>query len=347
MEAALAAARQHMEKALPFFIVAKHRGTLESFVAKLGDEYPKDMQQWKEWNQHLRAQKINVGDRVFVPTELRLTPEQQRAPTPAVALAQALHDEYAAHQLKKVPAAGGESMRFQVVSDLHLDSLCGKDVEIPCLSDALVLLGDICDPFSVQYARFIATQARRFRNVLVVLGNHEYYHNRQDPLEQASRVCSQHPNVHLLEKGTVVLGNVRFLGTTLWSNADPKVEEWISDYRCIPDWTHAKSQEEHARCLAWLKQELQASDQPTVVLTHHAPLLGITSSPKHAHSPANSAFATDLSDMMEAPIVMWLHGHTHWCHCTTVKSGVLVASNAAGFRGEDVGHFDPARVFVV
>jgi predicted phosphodiesterase len=255
------------------------------------------------------------------------------------------------------PPAPRRDMRLQVVSDLHLERRDRRPdaARIPHAAPHLALLGDIGDPFSVGYAELLREAARRFDTVLLVLGNHEHYHNRASALGRARDLAGRYPNVHALEKDSVQVEGFRVLGTTLWSDVDPACAGRLSDHRCIYGWDHARGQEEHRGCVAWLRARLADPDPgECVVLTHHAPLRGFTSSEKHADSATRSAFATDLSDLVAPPVRAWFHGHTHWCHETVVVPpggghGVLVASNAAGLAGDPAQApgrgYDPAKVF--
>ncbi len=238
-------------------------------------------------------------------------------------------------------------MRLQVVSDLHLERADGKGHAPGCVvpkAPYLALLGDIGDPFSVAYEKFIEQQSRAFEGVFVVLGNHEYFHNFMDPLARARSVASKFPNVHVLEKDSVAVDGMRVLGTTLWSAVERDCFAHTSDSRCIPGWTHERVVSEHRASVAWLETQL-ATAVPTVVLTHHAPSVGYTSSPAFRGSALQSVFATDLTHLLKRPVVAWFHGHTHWCHATT-HGEVLVASNAAGLQQEPTS-YDPRRVFTL
>lgn len=240
---------------------------------------------------------------------------------------------------------------IQVVSDLHLESpdraFCREAADVPPVAPYLALLGDIGDPFDASYSEFAARQSGRFRRVFVVLGNHEWYGSEgRDCLARARDVAARLPNVHVLEKEAVEVDGVRVLGTTLWSEVDYQTACCMNDFYEISGWTHRKALDEHRACVDWLTRQLREHGRPTVVLTHHAPMLGFTSPPRFAGSDTESGFATDLGRLVRAPVVAWFHGHTHWSHERVVNDGVLVASNAAGFVDEDT-RFDPARVFVV
>lgn len=250
-------------------------------------------------------------------------------------------------------------MRIQVVSDLHLElrdrahgHRADGDGDFPASAPYLALLGDVGDPGSAAYGEFLARQAARFRRVFVVLGNHECYgRGVREALALARGAAAGLPGVTVLERESVDVDGVRVLGTTLWSDVDYQTACYMQDFRSIDGWSLATARAEHAACAAWLAREL-SRDVPTVVLTHHAPLTGFTSAPRHAGSPFESGFATDLGHLVRRPgVLAWFHGHTHWSHATRVgRPGggrqVLVAANAAGLAGEDT-RFDPAAVFDV
>ena len=99
---------------------------------------------------------------------------------------------------------------------------------------------------------------------------------------------------------------------------------FMMDYRKIGGFNVDLSRDLHAKDVRWLKQELHRARRDgirCVVVTHHAPLAAGTSDPKYAGSSMNSAFVTDLSDLIAsnadvAPI--WIHGHTHHSHILAV-----------------------------
>src|SRR5215831_1241628 len=102
-------------------------------------------------------------------------------------------------------------MRLNVLSDLHLSvgGLEHPDTD----ADVVVLAGDIARPREA-----VAWAARFSQPVLYVPGNHEYYGSSFDAAAgELKRLCAG-THVHLLDDGEVVLGNVRFLGSTLWTD---------------------------------------------------------------------------------------------------------------------------------
>jgi predicted phosphohydrolase len=114
-----------------------------------------------------------------------------------------------------------EGVCFQMVSDIHLEfpGCVDKLPEIPVKAPILALLGDIGYATDDSYHDYLYKQAERFEHVLVVAGNHEYYcqpgfYTSNHVIEQ---VCSAKPNLHFLNRKSVVIGDVVFLGCTLWS----------------------------------------------------------------------------------------------------------------------------------
>ncbi|GIL83746.1 hypothetical protein Vretimale_10532 [Volvox reticuliferus] len=114
-----------------------------------------------------------------------------------------------------------------VVSDLHLEAreLSLDDILDPKLiSDVLCLLGDIGDPSSQTYHDFLGACASRFRTVLLLAGNNEYRNHggsgrTMAQTEELIRAAAKkYPNVHFLQNAKHVIGNVVFIGTTLWSH---------------------------------------------------------------------------------------------------------------------------------
>lgn len=149
------------------------------------------------------------------------------------------------------------------------------------------------------------------------------------------------------------------LGCTLWAALDPEnldiIGQTLQDFKRIDDFTPAAYLNAHRADVAWLNDTVAhiASAEPqrkVVVFTHHAPTVDGTSDPKFAgqERPTKSAFASELTGeacWTAGNVVLWAHGHTHWC-CDFVRKGVRVVSNQRGSKeGSDT--YDPAKVIEV
>lgn len=280
-------------------------------------------------------------------------------------------------------------MHCNVISDLHLDF---ADLTLPG-GDVLIISGDafeakrfkkdmynpeyVAQPHeraehrADRYYRFMEEEAsKKYRKVIYVMGNHEhygfYFHKTYDHIK------SQLPdNVHLLEKESLVLDGVLFLGATLWTDLNKvdnltvyHVKDRMNDYRQITMFNEAKSVyhklspektvTEHRQTLQYFKimleenRRAEARGMPVVVCTHHAPS-PMSTHPYFVHDTImNGAYSSDLSEfILDNPeIKFWTHGHTH--HPFRYKIGECeVICNPRGYAGHEqrADEFDPTVGF--
>ena len=105
-------------------------------------------------------------------------------------------------------------MKLHILSDLHLEL---TPFEPPATAaDVVVLAGDI----DVGW-RGLDWAATAFagKPVLYVAGNHEYYRRGIAEVDSALKAeAATSANVQVLQGDEIVLGDIRFLGTTLWTD---------------------------------------------------------------------------------------------------------------------------------
>jgi predicted phosphodiesterase len=240
-------------------------------------------------------------------------------------------------------------MRLHILSDLHLEF---QDYT-PARTDAdvVILAGDIHQGSEgIQWAK----KHFPMQQVIYIMGNHEFYGRSMLPLLEECRAETKDTNIHLLENESVQIGDLTFLGCTLWTDfglwpkpaeAMEAARDMMNDFKLIRTQAgrlHPKDTVKlHQASLAWLRAELQKSrPEKTVILTHHAP--SEQSIPaRYAGDALNSAFASNLNTILkQCRVALWIHGHTH--HCTDYKiSRTRVYSNQRGYSGECAGSFDP------
>jgi len=235
-------------------------------------------------------------------------------------------------------------MRVHVLSDLHLEAAPFEPPPAP--ADLVVLAGDIDNgPAGIEWAK------RRFSTpVLYLAGNHEPYDGDFEQTQRALRAAAAGSHIVLLDCDAAVVGGVRFLGCTLWTDfellGEPgralalgRYRDWLVDYRAIgfggrrfaPDDSIAL----HRVHRAWLETALaEPFAGPTVVVTHHAPHRG-SIAPAFATHPLNPAFVSDLEPLM-GRAALWIHGHTHRAFDYVVH-GTRIVCNPRGYPGEDTG----------
>lgn len=251
-------------------------------------------------------------------------------------------------------------MRLHVLSDIHTEQAPYEPR--PAGADVIVLAGDIGrGTEGIAWARRWAQNGGDERPILYVAGNHEFYGHSLPTLIGELREAAAGSSVHVLENDEVVIDGVRFLGCTLWSDFDSDGRERrvrtmalcqrvVNDYRQIRFGRESRALTAHdTRALHvasrdWLATQLARPHAgPTVVLTHHAPLLRwrLPEGPMRAVA---GAFASDLTALMGIDrVTLWIYGHTHRAADLEV-GGTRVLSNPRGYREERVEGFDRGLV---
>src|SRR5690606_37784609 len=99
-------------------------------------------------------------------------------------------------------------MRVHILSDLHLSM---APFAAPATdADVVVLAGDITRPDGA-----MAFASALGKPVVYVAGNHEFYGGSLDGTVARLKELAHGTQVRVLEQDAVVIGGVRFLGTTL------------------------------------------------------------------------------------------------------------------------------------
>lgn len=247
-------------------------------------------------------------------------------------------------------------MKLNILSDLHLGQGALEPPRNP--ADVVVLAGDIARPREA-----VAWAASLGKPVLYVPGNHEFYGGSiAGTTGQLRELCDGGP-VHLLADDEIVLGNVRFLGSTLWTDfllfgageertaAVEQALRFMRDYSRIhldegreSLFTPLDSASLFQRHFAWLAGKLaEPHAGPTVIITHHAPSRH-SIHPRFEGSLLNACFVSDAAHLAGGDRVqLWVHGHTHDSFDYRLD-GTRVVCNPRGYAREGVNenpHFDP------
>lgn len=235
-------------------------------------------------------------------------------------------------------------MRIAVFSDLHLETLQAFPdwqcvPEVPDDVDVIVLAGDIHSG-----TRGLDALARCGAGHLYVAGNHEYYHHDVELLDLELAQKANALGLHFLQRRSVEINGVRFLGTTLWTDFSIQAgwrwgsqlvaQAFIPDFRLIRfrgrRFTPLDAMHLHQLNRTWLETQLRIPFAGrTVVITHHAPHPG-SIHPRFALSPVNAAFVSDLQPLVELADV-WIHGHMHDSFDYTTAGGTRIVVNPRGY----------------
>lgn len=243
-------------------------------------------------------------------------------------------------------------MKIQLLSDLHLEVHPHWVPTPQAGADLLVLAGDVG---SYQAGSLLLDEdfgLGRFSPlqgwptpVVFVPGNHEYDTFDFDAAHDRLRATCVRLGIHWLERETLVLGGVRLIGTTLWTDFDALSPQAPATHKMAPQLTtnllaqQLKAREKAFRaanyylkktlttrqgepwlaeglreqalvCQAWLRAALaQPFDGLTVAITHFAPSLR-SADPRYGMVPGTAGFCNALDDLLPYA-QLWLHGHLH------------------------------------
>jgi len=239
-------------------------------------------------------------------------------------------------------------MKIQYFSDIHLE------FGIPSLTateaDVVVAAGDI--GVGVEGIEWLKASGKP---TVYVAGNHEFYGGDLPSVQNAMATAVSGSAVRYLECGATEIDGARFLGATLWTDfagEDPLVmhdmAQAMNDFHQIEMGGRALQPGDlvtiNRATRHWLEAQLATPHAgPTVVVTHHAPLLAswrLTANPAF-----KAAYCNNLGDLIKRfRIDLWIHGHIH-ARADYRANGVRVVCNPRGYDGYQlVEGFDMGRV---
>ncbi len=235
-------------------------------------------------------------------------------------------------------------MQLAVHSDLHTElSLC--TLENLSRADVVVLAGDIGDVDSLPFFFARLREAAPEIPVLYVLGNHDRYGFTYSGSVDAHRRIAESFAVTLLENESIIIDDVLFCGTTLWSdfalggNAQESMA-WVD--RVLPDgqyiscddgepFTARAMCEQFALACDFIRTTCQSAKtaRKKVVISHFLPARELVAK-QHAKNLLRSAYwASDIPEVYSLADV-WIYGHSHTNINLTLKNTRFV-SNQRGY----------------
>jgi len=232
-------------------------------------------------------------------------------------------------------------MRIQLFSDLHLERDPTFRPFIAPDTDVIVLAGDIgsYQPGSRLHSSdfglelFSPALGAPCPTVLFVPGNHEFDSlDFAETTERLRATCAR-LGITWLDQQVVTIGNVRFMGTTLWSDFDALAASepdpvrqiamrnkamraanyYLSKNTTLTNGAQVLAEglrEMSLACQAWLSAALATPfDGKTVVVTHFAPSL-LSADPRYGLAAGTAGFCNALDALLPLADV-WMHGHLH------------------------------------
>jgi predicted phosphodiesterase len=236
-------------------------------------------------------------------------------------------------------------MRIQLLSDLHLERAPDwQPKPLPDI-DVLVLAGDIGsyqtgswltgDDFGL--GRFSPRlPGAPWKRVLYLPGNHEFDSHDYETTYARLRATCETLGLEWLDRETIVIDGVRFVGATLWADFDAlalseksltlQMKQREKAFRAanwyLRKFTTLKGgepvladgwREMSLADQSWLRAALERPfDGTTVAVTHFAPSLR-SADPRYGLVPGTAGFCNSMDDFL--PLAhFWFHGHLHCCN---------------------------------
>ena len=239
-------------------------------------------------------------------------------------------------------------MKIAICSDVHLE-FATIELDNYENADVLILAGDIClasklpasdSPYassnrsSDTFHSFFQDVSKKFKDIIYIAGNHEHY---QGDFAKTYSILKDElaylPNIHILDKETITLGDITFIGGTLWTdfnNEDPvtmfSIRNMMNDFIQVrnsarqsaidvaPRFTPDDAFADHCKMLKAILNTTDADPNGKfVVVGHHAPSRQSTH-PRYANDELmNGGYSSRLDFIIEdrPQIKLWVHGHTH------------------------------------
>jgi predicted phosphodiesterase len=264
-------------------------------------------------------------------------------------------------------------------SDLHLEYQDPEDESSPFyiysnpeMTDVyaksyLVLAGDICQIYEKEkFQSFFDLITKKFKAIIYVTGNHEYHRVVYGDI-LINHGVFPYGNVYFLQNDFIEFpeDNIRFYGTTLWSQLDPnpennKIAQKVgSDFKSI--YNHDPLETSKSRYITRngtaklfekqfenLKFDLTSSNNlKTIVVTHHTPLIEIIEPwinlNEEKYKPLAYLYASDIKlELEKLNFDYWIFGHSHSTYHHQLS---LTNNKTAKFMSNPYGYFGSNKKF--
>jgi len=275
-------------------------------------------------------------------------------------------------------------MKIALTSDIHLEFGDWYPVN-PENADVLILSGDIlvaCELEKLQedpngfldqakgqrFREFLVNCKQNYKHVVYVMGNHEHYHGDFAVSHKVLRKECNDIGIHFLDKESVTIDDVTFIGGTLWTDMNKEdsltlyhISKMMNDFRIVNNgdrvvnfkdhegkfhtrvarFSPEDAVEDHRKMIEYIKVVID--NNPTgkfVVVGHHAPSKMSTKPQYENDTLMNGGYSSDLSEfILDNPrIKVWTHGHTHH-EFDYMIGGTRILCNPRGYvnyeRGSD------------
>ena len=257
-------------------------------------------------------------------------------------------------------------MKIAYSSDLHLDIWGTSPQQVVNRNarfknpngeaEVLVLAGDIAE--FINYDNFIGFFefiSKEYPNVIMIAGNHEYYKAAIDIDPKIKAFFKDFKNIHFLQNNTLKIGDVRFFGSTLWT--DFKHEDKTVALACwnaMNDYVYIRNFDQtakltpddtlflHKESLKYLQNSIKRyakEDTKKILVSHHGPSYK-SIDVLYWNQISSYAYCSDLIERgLLDGIDIVIHGHVH-ARFDYEINGIRVLTNPLGYPNQRADYFD-------
>lgn len=228
---------------------------------------------------------------------------------------------------------------FQIASDLHIeyknnDIVTNLDKYIVPKADVLILAGDIGNLYKLEQLKsFLRLVCDKFMFVLYVPGNHEYYRVPQGDGEVPMRMLTDKligldklfPNLFILNRTSVCIGDVCVAGCTLWSEAKINIPSYIVRINRMTKEIYNSMHKKDLKFVMKTIDYCRNNNKKLLMVTHHVPTYNLLKG-KRALDRYASLYATNLDHLLRHDYVhTWVCGHIHrnFDYMTSMRTRVV------------------------
>lgn len=248
--------------------------------------------------------------------------------------------------------------KLRIISDIHLEF--GK-YDLPVYGDEkeqiLIIAGDLA-PIKKKLAdKFLINVCDRFKYVIMVAGNHEYYYKGSIVNDE---VEVDKDNFYFLQNTLLMIEDLLIMGCTMWTNfndrepiqmdvatgimTDFETIKYDKKYFTVTNWL---AENEKSRNFLWDTLELfKHDDRKKVVITHHLPSVKSITESFYETRGIGYVYNYASDDMEEFLNLsnLWIHGHTH-DSVDYEENGCRIVSNPRGYhKYEENNNFNPELI---
>jgi predicted phosphohydrolase len=247
-------------------------------------------------------------------------------------------------------------LKIQIVSDLHIETFsstyCDPFTFITPSADILILAGDIGSLYKIeQLHNFLSTLSPFFNQMLYVPGNWEFYKLHEAEalsihilIDRLYNLQKSIPNLIVLNKQNVIIGDICIAGCTLWSDLQIQLPKFIVRIPEMTTFNYKQLHQNHLEYIKTMTETCQKNNLKLIVVSHHCPsyicLQGCSRRDKYI-----SLYASETNLLYSQYVHTWICGHSHNNFDFISPGGTRVVSNQKGKSKDRIRNF--SKNFVI